>query len=277
MTEKKTFLSENRWPVVFTLLVIIAGTGAVYWQGYFDSDKFRKNSAVFSDAELKVVFEGSDPEFLAYIPVKRLSGFPTMVGEPVPDADSMVLGYEEAKEMTAENNVTMSEALWGYNINDFLGREIRVSGMLKKTNSVIDMMHILPKERFDESGAGERIEVKFTEEKMPKLFYSIRPDNSNWPKNAKFAEGSLKDFIVSREDNFIVARKIGRFDLVVSEDRAYLPLVLGSREAEMMIEEGIFANIGDRIEDFFGNRVIVVGVLEETDTVLDMFHYMPAA
>jgi hypothetical protein len=49
---------------------------------------------------------------------------------------------------------------------------------------------------------------------------------------------------------------------------------LGGKEAEMMIKEKMFSNVGDKIEDFFGKPVFIAGILEPTNTTLDMLHYM---
>lgn len=277
MDERKTFLAENRWPIIFTLLVLVVGTATLYVQGYFErGGDVKVNPAVFREMKLKLLFEGSDPELLAYIPPRRLSSYPTIMGDPVPDDDSMVLGYEEARDMTSESNITMSDAIWGFTINDFLGEKIRVSGMLKKTGTLLDMMHILPQERFKKFGPGESIEVKLNEEKMPKFFYYINAENSNWPKDVKFAQGSEKYFKSQKADKKLITVNLGNINVQVTENKTYVPLVLGSKEAKMMREEKIFSEVGDKIDDFFGKRVVVVGILNQTDTVLDMFHYLPA-
>ena len=52
-------------------------------------------------------------------------------------------------------------------------------------------------------------------------------------------------------------------------------IIVGSAEAAMMREEGLFSAVGDRIDGFFGQDVIIVGVLEETGTALDMMHVLP--
>jgi len=274
--ENKTFFGENKWAVLFTVLVLAAGTAALGMQGYF-AQGFKASPMAFADMEIKIVFDDSGPQLLAYMPASRLSGYTTLMGDPVPGGDSMVLGYEEARDMTAESNVTISEALWGYEIRDFIGQKIRVSGMLKKTGSLIDMMHLLPRERFERFGPGEGITVKLTDDKMPKFFYTINQDGSNWPRGVEFEAGGLVGFRAQNERRSIVDLKLGSFGLQVTDNRTYLPLVLGSKEAEMMREEGLFSEVGDRVDGFFGGNVVIAGVLKLTGTALDMLHYMPAA
>ena len=42
-----------------------------------------------------------------------------------------------------------------------------------------------------------------------------------------------------------------------------------------MREEGIFTEIGDPIKDFFGKNVVIVGIMEKTNGVLDMTYLIP--
>lgn len=52
-------------------------------------------------------------------------------------------------------------------------------------------------------------------------------------------------------------------------------IVIGSKEAEMMVEEGLFRKVGDTIDNFFGvPKVRVAGILTPTNTVLDEYHLM---
>jgi len=274
--EKKSFLAGYKISAVLTIVMLVAVSGALYAQGYFANEKAQLNPAVFKEMKVKVVFDGQDPELLAYIPAFRLSEFQTLMGDPVPGEGAMVLGFEEARDMTAESNITISQALWGYTMNDFLGGSIKVTGMLKKTNSLIDMMHILSEGTFNYFPAGEWVEVKLTAEKMPKFFYYINKDGSNWPKNITFEAGDMSDLSPQLVERTFVDRSIGRFSVQIRENKTYQPLVLGSGEAKMMMDEKILANVGDRLDGFFGRDVYVAGVLAPTGTVLDMFHYMPA-
>lgn len=52
-------------------------------------------------------------------------------------------------------------------------------------------------------------------------------------------------------------------------------VVIGSAEAKMMQEEGLFANVGDVLPDFFGvQNVTVVGILKPTGTLADTYHFV---
>jgi len=261
-------------PILITLAVLIAGTIAVHYNGYFQTDG-KASPMAFKDMRIKIVYDRTDPELLAYIPPARLAAYQTIVGGPVPEAGSMVLGYDEARDMTEEANITISQALWGYTVKGFIGKDVKVSGMLKRTDSLLDMMHVLPEDAYDSFPAGEPIDVKYTEDKMPKFFYYIRRDGGNWPKGIRFSMGGMLDFEMIREDRTVFQAKVGDIDIHVGDNRTYLPLVLGAKEAKMMMDEGMFSKPGERIRGFFGKDVVIAGVLEPTGTALDMMHYMP--
>lgn len=52
-------------------------------------------------------------------------------------------------------------------------------------------------------------------------------------------------------------------------------VVVGSSEAKMMQEEGLFKNVGDVLPDFFGAKnVRVAGILKPTGTLADTYHFI---
>ena len=278
--DEKNFFSENRLSVLFTVFMLSLGTVGAYSQGYFALSKPKVDPRTFSELQLKVVFDGDDPELLGYVPAPLLSKYPALMGDSAPDDESVVLGYEEAREMMSESNITLSEALWGYK-TELLGSSITVSGVLKKTDSLLDMMHLLSSNRFGKFSPGEKISVELTEDKMPKFFYGIKPDNSNWPAKARFASGSEDAFKSQVVESSLLSFDVGNgnvreISVHVGQNKTYVPLVLGSEEARMMRDEKLFQNVGDKIDGFFGRNVYIEGILEPTDTVLDMFHYIPA-
>jgi hypothetical protein len=55
--------------------------------------------------------------------------------------------------------------------------------------------------------------------------------------------------------------------------RLYYPIVLGYDEAMEMKMEGLFTVSGDRIEDFFGKRVFIAGILQKRGNAADMLHF----
>lgn len=52
-------------------------------------------------------------------------------------------------------------------------------------------------------------------------------------------------------------------------------VVIGSSEAKMMQEEGLFKSVGDVLPNFFGTKnVTVAGILKPTGTLADTYHYV---
>lgn len=61
------------------------------------------------------------------------------------------------------------------------------------------------------------------------------------------------------------------FSVVLKEDE----MILGSKEARMMIKEKLIGGVGDSLKDFFGvPSMKVVGILEPTGTMMDDAHIM---
>lgn len=68
--------------------------------------------------------------------------------------------------------------------------------------------------------------------------------------------------------------KKNSFSAVMIEGVVYQSIYIGSEEAGIMRAEKLFDQPGDTIQDFFGNSVIVAGVLPETETILDQMHFV---
>lgn len=66
------------------------------------------------------------------------------------------------------------------------------------------------------------------------------------------------------------------FNPVYLGDNKYYPVYIGKKEADMMIEAGLIKQEGDIVRGFFGNNIIVSGILPETGTEFDMMHVIPA-
>jgi len=64
------------------------------------------------------------------------------------------------------------------------------------------------------------------------------------------------------------------FSAEIRDGELYQKVYLGYQEARMMREEKLFQNVGDRIEDFFGNRMIIADIFPETGTVLDNLYFV---
>lgn len=76
--------------------------------------------------------------------------------------------------------------------------------------------------------------------------------------NIELVEGNLNDYMIYK---------------IAGQN--YYPLILGYDEAQMMKEERIFSKVGDPITDFFGNKVVVIGIIKKNNSILDNLHISP--
>lgn len=95
----------------------------------------------------------------------------------------------------------------------------------------------------------------------------------------KAPDGSEKQFfVVEGKLPEELAGKIPSdgFAPVYIDGKKYSPIYVGFDEAQVMMEEKLFTKPGDTISDFFGNDVIISGILPDTDTEYDMYHFVPS-
>lgn len=64
------------------------------------------------------------------------------------------------------------------------------------------------------------------------------------------------------------------FNPVYIGNEKYYPIYIGAKEAEAMMKEKLFAKEGDTIKGLFGTNMIVSGIVPETETDLDYFHFI---
>jgi hypothetical protein len=130
---------------------------------------------------------------------------------------------------------------------------MRVSGIAEATGTDLDEVHIVNKRTFSELNTGAKVKV--------------------------LLEGDDAEWLYIVEENTVPEQFAGilskdAFAPVLIDGKKYQPIYFGSTEGKMMQEEKVFKNPGDRVEDFFGNRVIIAGILPETKTMLDDFHFV---
>jgi hypothetical protein len=254
---EKSFLRENAVPIIVTLLVLGVGTYILLQQGYFANASGMGGSMIVKNLQLKLFIEEDGVALVGYAPSEYLMDYRAFAGNQAPGPGEMVLGFTEAGMMAEEDNLTFNQVLWGFEADEeFAGGEINVTGVLEKTGTILDMAHIVSKGTFDAINS-PKIITKFTEEGMPKFFYIIDNSESNWPPGTEFAVGSKTDFVI---------RNIG--------GKPYYPVVLGSGEAKMMISEKLISGVGAKIDGFFGRDSYIVGILEPTNSSLDMLHFI---
>jgi len=160
----------------------------------------------------------------------------------------MIIGYKEAMMMKNEKLINGS----GDSLKDFFGlANIKIVGIIEPTGTLVDDYHFVNNKTL--SYMPNSAEVKLVAEKeITKNFYFVTTTNT--PEKLKSS--------------------IQSFNEVSLGDKKYLPIYVGSAEAKMMIEKKLIAKTGDTIDNFFGNNVIVAGILPETRTILDTMHFV---
>ena len=131
---------------------------------------------------------------------------------------------------------------------------LTVSGVLAPTGTIIDGWHIVNRKTLDKMDAPSARLRFIAEQEVIKGFYPVDETDSNVPEQLRAV--------------------LSGFDPVVLGGKTYLPIYVGSAEAEMMIEKKLIGKVGDTIDSFFGNTVIIAGILPETGTSLDELHYV---
>lgn len=163
--------------------------------------------------------------------------------------NEVILGSAEAEMMREEKLFKKP----GDIIKDFFGLPaVKVVGVLKPTGTMLDSYHLVNKATLKKLKTVADISIVLVKG-SPKFFYHLTAVNI--PPKFK-GKMRIEDF---------QAVKIG--------GKNYEPVYLGVSEAKMMKEEKLFTKEGDRLMDFFGNRIIVADVLPKTGTVLDNFYY----
>ncbi len=90
-------------------------------------------------------------------------------------------------------------------------------------------------------------------------------------------EGATKQFYIVGSD---MPKELGEqvptdgFNSVYIAGKKYFPIYIGYNEALVMKKEGLFTKEGDTISNFFGNDVIISGILPQTNSDMDNYHFV---
>lgn len=245
--EMMSFLSENRYPAIFALAVMLLGTGAYFAYGA-SAGMAKSDASFYTSAQYKAGFtpEGGLKIF-ALAPNNALARLSAAEGNPIPEDSSMVVGATDAAMMRGESLFSKP----GDTLSGFFGINTKIEGVLAKTGAPLDMFHFLSRQQFDQIN-GSKTVFALAKDGAPKLF--IIHDGRS-PLKLSIAEGSMNDFR---------ARDV--------YGKRLCPVAIGADEAAMMRSEKLFSKPGDQIIGFFGNDVVVAAVLEKTNSPLDMMH-----
>lgn len=209
----------------------------------------KKASTFMAGGSLKINFAEGEPKIFLGVnafdeSLAKIEGSALLVD------NSMIVGGREAAMMKEEKLIQKS----GDVLKDFFGiSTMKISGITETTGTELDEMHIVNKNTFASLSTAAQAKVALNGD-VAKFFYAI--DGNNVPE--KFQKNIASD----------------SFSAVTIGAKKYQPIYIGSAEAKMMIEENLFQKEGDRLDGFFGNDVIIAGILPETKTMLDNFHYV---
>lgn len=84
-----------------------------------------------------------------------------------------------------------------------------------------------------------------------------------------YAEGIMKIF-ANADSSYLTELKTDEGNNVPGK----FSMIIGYEEANMMKEEGLFSKIGDKFDNLFGLSITVGGILKETKTPIDNFHFI---
>jgi hypothetical protein len=90
-------------------------------------------------------------------------------------------------------------------------------------------------------------------------------------KAAITEEGNMKLFAYSQPDELSDLRPEEGNNKIIGDF-----VVIGESEANMMEEEGLFNQTGDRLQNFFNINTTVGGILRKTGTITDDIHFLSA-
>ncbi|MEI8096591.1 MAG: heavy metal translocating P-type ATPase [Candidatus Moraniibacteriota bacterium] len=237
---------------------------AVFTFGFFEFAKFssgmeappivseqvlKKSSTLITEGELKINFAEGNPKIFLGV-----DSFDTTLakvnGSGILADDSMIVGAKEGGMMKKEALIQKP----GDILKNFFGiPAMKVSGIVEAVGTDLDDLHIVNKSTLAKMNSLSEIKA-LLEENDTEWLYIVK-DGTAPPQ---FQSIFIRD----------------AFTPVLIGGRSYQPVYLGSTEGKMMIEEKVFKGIGDYAEDFFGNQVVLAGILPETKTMLDIFHFV---
>ncbi len=206
---------------------------------------------LFVDSRGKVNYADGKAKLFLQVEPHEVLGLPIAQGKSLIGPNEMIVGYDEAAMMQEEKLIKGA----GDTLPNFFGvGQMKVVGILAKTGTDIDTYHLVTRDTMDTIGGVASLRTASATNGTIKVFYEVSNDVPATFSGTLTAE-ALRQRI-----------RIGSTE--------YQSMYIGSAEAAMMQKEKIFTKEGDTISNFFGNNVIVSGILPKTNTPLDNYHYV---
>jgi hypothetical protein len=253
---KENVFTERKIPIIISIIAIIFGIYLYFYLGIGESATFGVDvPSLYKEMQFKAAYnEKGDLKIFVLANNNLLANLKAKEGNPIPEEDSIVIGNTEAMMMKKEKLFARP----GDPINDLFGINTKVEGILIKTGKPIDEFHFISAPEFVKlTGEENRIFILMNPKNEPKLFYSFKPGDK-LKLNISLSEGKLDDYRIQEIDG-----------------KTFYPLIVGYQEASMMKKENLFKNTGDKIENFFGKNVIIIGIINKSETPIDMMHIIP--
>lgn len=205
-------------------------------------------AAYVETARMKIAYADGLPKlFLSAADAPRALKLQEGIMELRPN--TMLIGFDEAVMMKEEKLFAKP----GDQLTNFFGvPTMSIGGVLEKTGTVLDMVHIVDQETWNTIQGDDRIVVVAAGDVI-KLFHTVTAD-------------TVPEVYRGKLNPDVPPISLG--------GSVYFPIYIGAKEAAMMKEEGLFKKSGDTLPKLFGNAVIIADILPETDTALDMFHFV---
>ena len=204
-------------------------------------------NSFIAERQTKINFAEGNPKL--FLGVDNLPDF-IKIGEGVSvlGNDEMIIGYNEAMMMRKENLIKGP----GDSLTNFFGlSSVKIVGILKPTGTLVDDYHIVGLSTLAKMTNAAELRV-ISEGEGTEIFY--KADKNSFPDKIKNNIGDLS----------VIQLGVG----------SYFPVYIGFSDAKMMIKEKEFKKVGDIVENFAGNSVIIAGILPETKTILDQMHFV---
>jgi hypothetical protein len=237
-----------RFSVIFTFMVLLIGS-LLYFAVPGIGSSMMVDMRFLEDSQFKSYLEQDAIKIFAYAPEDKLSALDEMEGKNRPSEGSMVIGNSEAMMMIERKLITGT----GSSLQGFFGIDTGVGGILMKTDTIVDDIHFLSIDEFNAID-GERNIFVIVDEHAD-IYYTLKV-GKRLP--FAFSEGSIDNYRIN-----------------VNAYSEYYPVILGSKEAEMMRKNKDFSGVGDVMNDYHGYEVFIAGILEPTGGIVDMMHFIP--
>lgn len=205
---------------------------------------------LFIDSQGKINYTDGNVKLFLEVEPHEVLGLPIAEGKSLIGPNEMIIGADEAAMMKEEKLIKGA----GDILPNFFGiGEMRVVGILAKTGTDIDNYHVVTRDTLDQINGVARLKTASVDG-TTKYFYEVTS-----PVPVKLARSITADSV---NQSIIIGNK------------QYQSIYIGAKEAAMMQKEKLFSKEGDIIANFFGNDVIVSGILPKTNTTLDDFHFV---